>query len=411
MQRKIAPFVFLQLAAITSVISSSMVFIAIPWVALELTGSAGTAGFVVAMTAIPALLMAPIIGSIIDRFGRRFVAIRAELFKALTVLLIPIISGIWGLAVASLIAVGVFRAVFAPGGSTSRKSLVPDTAAPANMTLDRANSIHEGLFATGFAIGPALATFLIAQIGSANTFYVVALFGVLSSVFATFIRVHEQHEENDETEKEPFFKYALQGFKVLAQNPGVMVMMAAVMTLAIIYLPTEMVVLPAYYNLLGDPEGLGLAISVGAGASIIGALGFEQIHKRLPFANILRIAILGIGLAMIPMSQLPSQFWMVFFFGVLGLAWGPLMPLLNTVIQQKIPANKRGRVFALEMTIWQAGPLLTMVAVGLAVDGFGVGPVYMVLAAGVVLAGLLVSLINTSSSSTASSPQILSRLP
>ena len=259
------------------------------------------------------------------------------------------------------------------------------------MPLDRANSIHEGLFVTGFAIGPALATFLIAQIGSANTFYVVALFGVLSSVFATFIRVHEQHEENDETEKEPFFKYALQGFKVLAQNPGVMVMMAAVMTLAIIYLPTEMVVLPAYYNLIGDPEGLGLAISVGAGASIIGALGFEQIHKRLSFANILRIGILGIGLAMIPMSQLPSQFWMVFFFGVLGLAWGPLMPLLNTVIQQKIPANKRGRVFALEMTIWQAGPLLTMVAVGLAVDGFGVGPVYMVLAAGVVLAGLLVS--------------------
>ena len=391
MQRKIAPFVFLQLASITSVISGSMVFIAIPWVALELTGSAGTAGFVVAMTAVPPLLMAPVIGAVIDRFGRRFVAIRAELFTALTVLLIPIISGIWELTVPALIAVGVFRAFFSPGGSTSRKSLVPDTAAPANMSLDRANSIHEGLFATGFAIGPALATLLIAQIGSANTFLVVAFFGVVSSIFATMIRVHEQHEENDETEKEPFFKYALQGFKVLAQNPGVMVMMAAVMTLAIIYLPTEMVVLPAYYSLLEDPEGLGLAISVGAAASSIGALGFEQIHKRLSFANILRVGILGIGLAMIPMSQLPSQFWMVFFFGVLGLAWGPLLPLLNTVIQEKIPANKRGRVFALEMTIWQAGPLLTMVAVGLAVDGFGVGPVYMVLAAGVVLAGLLVS--------------------
>ena len=391
MQRKIAPFVFLQLASITSVISGSMVFIAIPWVALELTGSAGTAGFVVAMTAVPPLLMAPVIGAVIDRFGRRFVAIRAELFTALTVLLIPIISGIWELTVPALIAVGVFRAFFSPGGSTSRKSLVPDTAAPANMSLDRANSIHEGLFATGFAIGPALATLLIAQIGSANTFLIVAFFGVVSSIFATMIRVHEQHEENDETEKEPFFKYALQGFKVLAQNPGVMVMMAAVMALAIIYLPTEMVVLPAYYSLLEDPEGLGLAISVGAAASIIGALGFEQIHKRLSFANILRVGILGIGLAMIPMSQLPSQFWMVFFFGVLGLAWGPLLPLLNTVIQQKIPANKRGRVFALEMTIWHSGPLLTMVAVGLAVDGFGVGPVYMVLAAGVVLAGLLVS--------------------
>jgi predicted MFS family arabinose efflux permease len=134
-----------------------------------------------------------------------------------------------------------------------------------------------------------------------------------------------------------------------------------------------------------------LAISIGAGASIFGALGFEQIHKRISSANILRIGILGIGLAMVPMSQLPSQFWMVFFFGMLGLAWGPLLPLLNTVIQQKIPANKRGRVFALEMTIWQAGPLLSMVAVGTAVDSFGIGPVYMVLAAGVLVAGVFVS--------------------
>ena len=391
MQRKLAPFVLLQFASITSVISGSMVFIAIPWLALELTGSAGAAGFVVAMTAIPALLIAPIIGSIIDRFGRRFVAIWAELFTALTVLLIPFISGVWELTVPALIAVGVFRAMFSPGGSTSRKSLVPDAASPAQMTLDRANSIHEGLFATGFAIGPALATFCIALIGSANTFFVVAFFGILSAFFATLIKVLEQHEENDETEKEPFFKYALQGFKVLGQNPGVLVMMAAIMTLAVIYLPTEMVVLPAYYTMLEDPEGLGLAISIGAAASIFGALGFEQIHKRISSANILRIGILGIGLAMVPMSQLPSQFWMVFFFGMLGLAWGPLLPLLNTVIQQKIPANKRGRVFALEMTIWQAGPLLSMVAVGTAVDSFGIGPVYMVLAAGVLVAGVFVS--------------------
>jgi MFS family permease len=390
-QRKLAPFVLLQFASITSVISGSMVFIAIPWLALELTGSAAAAGFVVAMTAIPALLIAPIIGSIIDRFGRRFVAIWAELFTALTVLLIPFISGVWELTVPALIAVGVFRAMFSPGGSTSRKSLVPDAASPAQMTLDRANSIHEGLFATGFAIGPALATFCIALIGSANTFFVVAFFGILSAFFATLIKVIEQHEENDETEKEPFFKYALQGFKVLGQNPGVLVMMAAIMTLAVIYLPTEMVVLPAYYTMLEDPEGLGLAISIGAAASIFGALGFEQIHKRISSANILRIGILGIGLAMVPMSQLPSQFWMVFFFGMLGLAWGPLLPLLNTVIQQKIPANKRGRVFALEMTIWQAGPLLSMVAVGTAVDSFGIGPVYMVLAAGVLVAGVFVS--------------------
>jgi predicted MFS family arabinose efflux permease len=257
------------------------------------------------------------------------------------------------------------------------------------MSLDRANSIHEGLFASGFAAGPALATFLIANIGSANTYFVIALFAVLSGVFALFIHAEEQHD--DEKEDGNLLVFAMQGFKVLFSNPPIFIMMSAIMALAVIYLPTEMVVLPAYYTALEDPEGLGSAISAAAFASVFGALGFEWIHKRLSYANILRVGILGIGLSMIPMSTLPPQWAMITFFFTLGLAWGPLLPLLNTVIQERIPADKRGRVFALEMTMWNAGPLLSMVAVGNAVDSFGVGAVYTVLAWGVLIAGVFVS--------------------
>lgn len=390
-KRNLTPFVFLQFASMASVISGSMVFIAIPWIALEITGTATSAGLVVALTAIPGLLMAPVIGSVIDRFGRRRVAIWSELATVITSLMIPIFASFWELSLAALIVIGMFRAVVAPGGGTARKSLIPDVATPAKMTLDRANSIHEGLFATGFAIGPALATFCIAWFGSANTFLVVAAFGALSALFAMLIRVTEQHEEKDDSDSGSFFKYAIQGFVVLFSNPPVFLMMAAIMTLALIYLPTEMVILPAYYAALEDPTGLGIAISAGAAASIVGALGFEQIHKRLSYANILRISIIGIGLSMLPMSQLPAQWVIVAFFFTLGLAWGPLLPLLNTVIQTRIPANKRGRVFALEMTIWNAGPLISMVAVGSAVDSFGVKAVYTVLAVGVLLAAILVS--------------------
>jgi DHA3 family macrolide efflux protein-like MFS transporter len=390
-QRRLAPFVLTQFASVTSVISGSMVFIAIPWIALELTGSAASSGLVVAITGIPGLILAPVIGSIIDRFGRKRTAVWVEFLTAMTGLLIPLFDWAFGLTIPLLILLGVIRGIVAPGGGTARKSLVPDVAAPAKMTLDRANSIHEAIFAAGFAIGPALATFFIALIGSTNTFYLVALMGFASAVFATFIFAEEKHEENDETEKEPFFLYALQGFKILFSNPAVFVMMGAIMTLAVIYLPTEMVVLPAHFSSLGDPEGLGIVISAGAGASVIGALAFEQIHKRFSYANILRIAILGIALSMFPLSLLPPVPLMVVFFFTLGLAWGPLLPLLNTVIQKKIPANKRGRVFALEMTIWHAGPLISMVAVGTAVDTIGVGPVYLLLATGVLAAALLVS--------------------
>jgi MFS family permease len=368
-----------------------MVFIAIPWIALEISGSAASAGLVVALTAIPGLIVIPVIGSVIDKFGRRRVAIWGEWITATLTLLLPLVANLWGLSLIGLIILATLKNVVSPSGSTARKSLVPDVAKPAGMTLDRANSIHEAVFATGFALGPALATFCIALIGSANTFFVVAFFGALSGLFAILIRVTEQHEENDQTEKEPFIRYAMQGFKILFATPSVLVMMSAIVILAVVYLPTEMVVLPAYYNSLADPEGLGLLISAMAAASILGALFFEQIHKYLSYSTILRIGILGVPLAMLPMSQLPPQWAMLTGALVLGLAWGPLLPLLNTVIQKKIPANKRGRVFALEMTIWNAGPLISMVAVGTAVDGIGIRLTYTILATTVMVAGVIVS--------------------
>lgn len=391
MQRRVAPFVLTQLASLTSVTSGSMVFIAIPWIALEISGSAASAGLVVALTAIPGLFIIPIVGSVIDKYGRRRVAIWAELITAAFTLLLPLVAGIWELTLAWLIVLAILKNLVAPAGPTARKSLVPDIATPAGMTLDRANSIHEGVFATGFALGPALATFCIALIGSAETFLVIAVFAAISGILASFVRVVEQHEPNDESEKEPFHRYALQGFKILFATPSVLVMMSAIVILAVIYLPTEMVILPAYYNSLGDPEGLGLLISAMAGASIFGALFFEQIHRFLSYSTILRVGILGVPLAMLPMSQLPAQWAMLVGAMVLGLAWGPLLPLLNTIIQRKIPANKRGRVFALEMAIWNGGPLISMVAVGAAVDGLGVKSTYTALAITVLISGVIVS--------------------
>jgi MFS family permease len=126
-------------------------------------------------------------------------------------------------------------------------------------------------------------------------------------------------------------------------------------------------------------------------STTVGSLLFERVAKVLSFANILRVAILGVSLGMLPMSLLPPQAAMLAFGVVLGLAWGPLPVLLNTVIQRLIPANKRGRVFSLEMTLWTAGPMISMTLAGMAVDAWGVRVVYPVLAALVLGASIIVS--------------------
>ncbi len=390
-QASIRPFVFTQIASIASVISMSMVFIAVPWLALDLTGSATSAGLVVSIAAIPGLILSPVMGSIIDKFGRRKVAIWVELLTMITSILIPIAAGLWQMSLVMLIIIALLRGVVSPAGPTSRKSLVPDVARVGRLTLDRANSIHEAVFASGFAVGPALAALLIGQVGAISTFWVIGFFGLVSGLAAIGIRVKELHEEGDPDENLPFYIYAVQGFKILFQNPSVLILMLAILTLALIYLPTEMVLLPAHFNAINNPEAYGLIISAMAFASVFGALFFERIHKYLSFANILRVGILGVPLAMLPMSFLPDTMAMVLFGLLLGGAWGPLMPLLNTVIQTKIPANKRGRVFSLEMTIWSAGPMISTVFAGVAVDNFGVQPVYLTISLLVLAAGILVA--------------------
>jgi hypothetical protein len=65
--------------------------------------------------------------------------------------------------------------------------------------------------------------------------------------------------------------------------------------------------------------------------------------------------------------------------------------MLNTVIQTEIDPAMRGRVFAIEMTIWNAAPMISMVLVGFAVDALGVALVYLVLSVLVLIGSGVVS--------------------
>jgi MFS family permease len=181
------------------------------------------------------------------------------------------------------------------------------------------------------------------------------------------------------------------GIKTISKTPAVLLGMSFVLTLAMVYLPTEMVVLPAHFNEINYATGLGILISTMAGASVFGALLFERLQMIFKYSTILKFGFIGLGLSVLVMSFLPPMPILLMAGAVLGFSWGPLMPMLNTVIQRVIPENMRGRVFGIEMTIWSAGPMLTAVAVGIAVDGIGVQPVYLLLASLVLALSVFVS--------------------
>ncbi len=358
-----------------------MMFMTMPWLTIKLTGSATMAGLVIAVCSVPGLLLSPFMGSLIDSIGRRKMSIAVEAVTVLTTIAYPILNGITPLTLPLLLIMGVIRATFSGGSMTSRKSLLPDVAREAKMSLDKANSIHEALAAAAFATGPAIASLLIAAYGVMSSFWVSAIFIGLSAIFATTIRVHEHKEDGAEERGDtPWLAYAAQGFKALGKLPAVLIIFVIVICLALLYIPSELVVLPKYYQSIGDPQTLGLLLMVMALSTSVGSLLFSRFTKYLSYSNILRFTGFGVALPMIPMAFLPPTPIMLLCGFVLGFAWGPMPPLLNTVIQRKVPPSMRGRVFSVEMTIWNAAPMISMVFAGAAVDAFGVQPVYFTIA-------------------------------
>jgi predicted MFS family arabinose efflux permease len=91
----------------------------------------------------------------------------------------------------------------------------------------------------------------------------------------------------------------------------------------------------------------------------------------------LRWALIGTAFTYIPMALLPPMGVFISFAFLCGLTWGPMQPLLNTVVQVRIPADAQGRVYGIQTSVFYVGPPVAMFAAGVLAEAFGVKPVLL----------------------------------
>ena len=127
-QRNLRPFVLLQAASFVSLVSGSMTFMLMPWIAIQLTGSAVNAGLMVTITSIPGLILSPVMGGFIDRYGRRRVAILSELGSAVMNLVIAVLAAMIGLSLPALIAIAIIKTIVGSGALTKTERMIEELA-------------------------------------------------------------------------------------------------------------------------------------------------------------------------------------------------------------------------------------------------------------------------------------------
>jgi len=274
-----APIILLQVSNFASALGNSIVMITIPWLILERTDSPAFAGLVVAISSLPAILVSPIGGWMVDRIGRRSVSISADLLSSLSVAAFPIAALTFGLSNLSILVIALIGAIFDPAGYTARKTLLADVAKKSDSNLDHLNGIHDGIMGASWIFGPAIGAGLISTIGSVNSFWVPAALFIIAALAIAILRVGDLGKDSQALageEGEVSDTRKRMGIKTLWNDKLLRTLSIAILIIAAVYLPTESVVLPTYFEYIDSPTGLGLVISALAAGSAITSFGFRR---------------------------------------------------------------------------------------------------------------------------------------
>ena len=373
------PLYLLEGANALSGLSNAIAIITVPWLIFERTGSATQAGIVVAASAIPGIIISPFVGALIDHYGRKRVSIGSDLLSALSVMMFPIWDSLFGLTFASIATFAVLGAAFDPAGYTARKSLIPDVAKASNTSMDKLNSWHEAVFSGGWALGPAIGAIAISLVGAANSMWIVFVAFILAIILISMLHVGDLGLEHREeiNDQEKFWSSTLRGLQVLKSDKAMYYLTISIVFLVMVYLPTESIILPKYFSDIDDPRGLGYVLSSMAAGGIATTLAYPKLVKHFKKRSIVIGSLAATSLAMIPMTLFPPIGLFVLAGFLLGLGWGPMNPLMNSMVQQRVAPHIQGRVFGVQTSLFYASGPIGMFVTGVSVDAFGVRPVYI----------------------------------
>jgi MFS family permease len=387
-------FGLLQATNALSGISNGVVMITVPWIVLEITGSAAKAGLLAALSSVPGIVVSPVVGGLVDRFGRRAISIFSDVMSMLSVLMFLIVNVLGDLTYFWILAIAVLGACFDPAGYTARKALIPNAAQASGVDIDVANGRFEGIFAIGWMVGPAIGSACINWSGPMLGFAVTAATFALASIAVLFMRVDDEHGKtvaHHEDGHESFFSSLRDGFSVLTKDKPLLALTISFMFLSGLYMPIDTVIFPVYFESMKNATGLGILFASLAAGMVVGSFAYGRLAAKFSTSTLLRGVMAVSTLSLLPLVALPPT-WIFAVLGFFaGLSWGPFNPLWNSIVQKRVQPDMQGRVYGLQMSLLYAAPPLGQLVVGACVDKFGLQPTFIVVMAMFGLVGFTVA--------------------
>ncbi|MEV0796067.1 MFS transporter [Kribbella sp. NPDC050281] len=319
-------------------IGSWLLIVAIPFYVFDLTGSTVATGLALALEALPALVLGPWAGALLDRWDLTRAMWIADLVSAAAVALILFADTdrLWPIYLA-ILAENVATMVFRPAS----RALLPAVVGTGD-ELAAANALNAF---TGSAIrlaAPPLGALLLAGPGIKFVLAVdIASYLISAAVIAT-VRIH-RHATTPSTSDSP-----LAGFQYVARNRvlrgillGQTIFLTANAGLTALLVPFTVDRLHAPGYVLGYLiSGLGAGYLLGAALS-------TRVQTWLSIRDVLAVTQFATAAAFFALFNAPDIPWAIAAAVLIGLPGSVLLITAQTAIQRTAPPAMLGRIGAL----------------------------------------------------------------
>ncbi|MEH6558824.1 MAG: MFS transporter [Oceanicoccus sp.] len=339
--------------------------VALGWLTWELTHSGFWLGAIAFADLFPSLVIGPFAGVWADRYDRRNILLLTQSLSAALAVILFILVYWQVIGVGWLFVLSAGLGITTSIGLPARLALVPMLVDKPDMPA--AVALNSVIFNTARFVGPMIAGAVIAFSDISLAFLINGLtYAIMTLVIATIPSGLHAINHNRDVH---ILKDIAEGIRYVLDHSTIRLLICIIVTVAILSKPVADL-LPGFADVVFQRGAIGLALMtqvMGVGA-LLGGIWLAQFGspERLPLITLggfFSCGFFGIGFALTPDFYL-AMVWL--FFMSMGISMTGICT--QTLIQQTVDENYRGRVMSLWGLIFRGAPSLGVLAMGLASD-------------------------------------------
>ncbi|MSR77403.1 MAG: MFS transporter [Candidatus Omnitrophica bacterium] len=328
-----------------SLVGTWMTNTASSWLVYRLTGSALLLGAVGFCSQLPAFLLSPLAGLMVDRHNRQRLLILTQILSMLQSFALAILTLKHWITIPWILGLSIFQGLVNAFDMPCRQTFVVEMIEN-KKDFGNAIALNSSMFNLARLLGPALGGIIIAAFGEGGCFLIDG-FSYLAVIAALLAMTVKAREALKSAAASPL-QQLKEGLKYAVKSTPIRSMMLLIALVSLVGVPYT-VLMPIFARTIlgGGPHTLGFLMAASGLGALLGALwlaarkSVKGLSRVIPWAAF----VFGVGLVAFSFSKI---LWLSLILLVItGCGFMLQMASSNTILQTIVEDDKRGRIMSL----------------------------------------------------------------